>query len=420
MAETPSAVLLAAALENNDAEMCDNHQVGTAERECHPDLQVDPTNQDHALHGGKWNVSSQRSGHIMMGKDREDANTMHSLIHKASNPEQMPVVGWQQHERKENDPVSLPHRLQLLPGFLGFEALYAMEDSAEFASTHSLKQLQMKMVCFGEIRKVLFNWLIMKHVVYQLSVETLHSSFQLFDRCMQVESSIDADKLPLLSATCLWIASKFCKDAGNLCMSVADMMDICGPNSDKTVIKSMEIYVLNLTGGRIHSPTPCSFIQGLSLLLQLPPAVEAMAFYMCDLFMIEPEAIGIKPSSIAGACLIVAIHYIGDAVHADGGTQFPNPQEMAIVTRTLIPEMCTMAYKVQSLYLLDISVNGLSKDDKSVVNPPPHPVLKCYTSTRKDIISRALCAVFEHHSNLALIQTLTTPAALFLKTMSDT
>ena len=106
----------------------------------------------------------------------------------------------------------------------------------------------------------------------------------------------------------------------------------------------------------------------------------------------------------------MAIHYIGDAVHADGGTQLPNPQEMAIVTRTLIPEMCTMACKVQSLYLLDISVNGLSKDDKSIVNPPPHPVLKCYTSTREDIISRTLSAVFEHHSNLALIQTLTTAA----------
>jgi len=59
------------------------------------------------------------------------------------------------------------------------------------------------------------------------------------------------------------------------------------------------LYILNLTGGRIHSPTPCSFIQGLSLLLQLSPAVEAMAFYMCDLFMIEPEAIGITCSASA-------------------------------------------------------------------------------------------------------------------------
>ena len=416
LVEKQTAVLLAVALGNNVAEICGNHQVGTAERECHLNLQVDPTNQDHALRGGKWTVSSQRSGHIMMGKDREDAKTMHSLIHTAGNPEQMPVVGWQQQERKEFDQDSLSCWFQLLPGFSCFQALYATEDSAEFAPTLSLEQLQMKMVCFGEIRKVLFNWLITKHVVYKLSAETLHSSFQLFDRCMQVQSSVHLENLPLLSATCLWITSKFCKDAGNRRMSVADMMDICGPNSDEKVIKSMEIHILTITGGRIHSPTPSAFIQGLSLLLQLPLAVEVMAFYMCDLFIIETDAIGIKPSSIAGACLIVAIHYIGDAVHADGGTKFPNPQEMAIVTRTLISEMCTMAYKVQSLYLLDIWINGLSKDDKSVVPPPPHPVLSGYTSTRKDIISHTLRAVFEHHSNRALIlstQTLTsTPAAL--------
>jgi len=110
VAEKQTAVLLAAALGNNDAEMCGNHQVGTAERECHLNLQVDPTNQDHALRGRKWTVSSQRLGHIMMGKDREDANTMHSLIHTAGNPEQMPVVGWQQQERKEFDPVSYAKR----------------------------------------------------------------------------------------------------------------------------------------------------------------------------------------------------------------------------------------------------------------------------------------------------------------------
>ena len=66
-----------------------------------------------------------------------------------------------------------------------------------------------------------------KIVVYKLSAETLHSSFQLFDRCMQVQSSVHLENLPLLSATCLWITSKFCKDAGNRRMSVADMMDIC-------------------------------------------------------------------------------------------------------------------------------------------------------------------------------------------------
>jgi len=67
VAEKQTAVLLAAALGNNDAEMCGNHQVGTEERECHLDLQVDPTNQDHALHGGKWTVSHSRQSRADAG-----------------------------------------------------------------------------------------------------------------------------------------------------------------------------------------------------------------------------------------------------------------------------------------------------------------------------------------------------------------
>ena len=113
LVEKQTAVLLAAALGNNVAEMCGNHQAiirWEQQKECHLNLQVDPTNQDDALRGGKWTVSSQRSGHIMMGKDRQGVKTMHSLIHTASNPEQMPVVGWQQQERKEFDPVSYAKR----------------------------------------------------------------------------------------------------------------------------------------------------------------------------------------------------------------------------------------------------------------------------------------------------------------------
>ena len=60
-----TAVLLAAALGNNVAEMCGNHQAiirWEQQKECHLNLQVDPTNQDDALRGGKWTVSSRGRG----------------------------------------------------------------------------------------------------------------------------------------------------------------------------------------------------------------------------------------------------------------------------------------------------------------------------------------------------------------------
>jgi hypothetical protein len=78
-----------------------------------------------------------------------------------------------------------------------------------------------------------------------------------------------------------------------------------------------------------------------------------MAFYICDLFMMETDAIGIKPSSIAGACLIVAMRNIKPPDRLQHETSLP---DMALVTRTPISQMTSLVGKVQLLDLLDFSV----------------------------------------------------------------
>ena len=293
------------------------------------------------------------------------------------------------HNYATSDP-SLSWRLRL-PGGPEFLSLYAQEDSSPYAPMLSLELLQTKRVLFNTHRKILFDWLIDVQVEFKLSVETLHTSFQLIDRCMQLQHSLPTAQIQLLGATCLFIASKFCEIEKH--PSLSDMVWVCDSAFTHQEHRAMELQVLQITGFRIHSSTPFSFIEALSLLLKLSPAVEAMASYMCDLFMIETDAIGMQPSSIAGACLIVAMHNLEVP---DSGTPCMSFKEVAFVTRTPIPEMRSLACKVQSLHLLDFFVNGHGKAIDSVVRPP-------------SLRDPPLRAVFERHSSLALPLSAHTP-----------
>jgi len=141
---------------------------------------------------------------------------------------------------------------------------------------------------------------------------------------------------------------------------------------------------------------------GVSCLLDI---LETMACYMCGLFMIERHAIGVHPSSIAGACLIVAAHTLRESSFTVG-TQSISFKEIALVTCTPIPEMNLLTCKVHSLYLMDFFVNGLGQDNQSVVRP-------------KLSLSSNLNAVYRFHSSpqKRIPAALTQPRRAFVETV---
>ena len=61
---------------------------------------------------------------------------------------------------------------------------------------------------------------------------------------------------------------------------MADTLHTCVEIMDKEGLVVMDPHILNITGRHNYAPTPFSFTQGLSMLLQLSPAVEDMAFYI--------------------------------------------------------------------------------------------------------------------------------------------
>jgi hypothetical protein len=91
----------------------------------------------------------------------------------------------------------------------------------------------------------LFKLMIDKHLKFKMSVDTLHSSFQLFDCCTQAQPSIHSGQIHRLCGVCLWIASKFCEPKH---LSMADMLHTFGKITDEKGLFTMERHVLNVTG----------------------------------------------------------------------------------------------------------------------------------------------------------------------------
>jgi|Transcript_25140 hypothetical protein len=87
--------------------------------------------------------------------------------------------------------------------------------------------------------------MIDKHLKFKMSVDTLHSSFQLFDCCTQAQPSIHSGQIHRLCGVCLWIASKFCEPKH---LSMADMLHTFGKITDEKGLFTMERHVLNVTG----------------------------------------------------------------------------------------------------------------------------------------------------------------------------
>ena len=219
------------------------------------------------------------------------------------------------------------------------------------------------------IRKILFDWLVDVCAVWDLSTMTLQTSFQLIDRSMQLQQSgVPHKQQQIVGITCLHTAATACELVHHI--TLQDLVDQCDNTFTKEEHIAMDRHLSRLVPLGLNSCMPNDLIAKLSRLLQLGPCLETIACYMCGLFMIEKQAIGVQPSSIAGTCLIMAAHTLRESSFAVG-SQSISFKEMAFVTCTPIPEMCLLTCRVHSLHLMDFFVNGLGQDNQSVVRPKP-------------------------------------------------
>jgi hypothetical protein len=284
-----------------------------------------------------------------------------------------------------------------------FVLLYTMEDLSPRAPTLSPERLRTDEHLFAGVRKILCDWLVDVCVEWDLSTKTLQTALYLMDRSMQLHVVSHLQEQQLVGITCLHIAATACEPVHN--KTLQQRVIICDNSFTHDEHIAMNGHLSQLVPLGMNSCTPNDFIAKLSELLQLGPCLESIACYMCGLFMIEWHAIGVQPSSIAGACLIVAAHTLRELSFVVG-TRSICFTEMAFATRTPIPQMRLLTCKVHSLHLMDFFVNGLGQDNKLVVRP-------------KLPSSETLDAIYRFHSSpeKPTHAALTQPRRAFLQTV---
>jgi len=287
-----------------------------------------------------------------------------------------------------------------------FVLLYTIEDSSPRAPTLSPERFRTDEHLFAGVRKIIFDWLVDLCVEWDVSTKTLQTSFHLMDRSMQLQQSfvVSQKHQQLVGITCLHIAATACEPVHNKTLQELVMTCANTFTQDEHIAMNGHLSQLLVPLG-ISSCMPNDFIAKLSELLQLGLCMESIACYMCGLFMIERHAIGVQPSSIAGACLIVAAHTLRESSFVVG-TRSICFEEMAFATRTPISQMRLLTCKVHSLHLMDFFVNGLGQDNNLVVRPKPPS-------------SSTLNAVYRFHSSpeKPTHAALTKPRPAFLQTV---
>ena len=154
-----------------------------------------------------------------------------------------PLLSWRFRLLGHSEVLSLYVKEDSLAGLLGTPPSAPMSE----LQRHKLRETHSK-----AHRKIIFNWLVDVQIAYKLSVETLHTTFQLVDRIAQQQTphqgppegapplkgplglwgrgggaymGLLADQLQLVAITSLSIATKFCEV--NKRISRVDLIWLC-------------------------------------------------------------------------------------------------------------------------------------------------------------------------------------------------
>jgi len=155
----------------------------------------------------------------------------------------------------------------------------------------------------AKMRSILVNWIVLIHYKHHLEPETLHLAVNIMDRYL-AENEITKDKLQLLGATCLLIASKFI-DARNP-ITVSMMVYFCDGICTANDIIEMELHLLIMLDYRISAPNSRSFLSIYLNSCQDDECIVDVSHYIVDAILVSYHLLDYRPSEIACAALFLA------------------------------------------------------------------------------------------------------------------
>ncbi|XP_047329930.1 cyclin-A2-1-like [Impatiens glandulifera] len=181
------------------------------------------------------------------------------------------------------------------------EDIYHYYWAMEAQSQSLVNYMEMQVEITPQMRGILINWLIEVHLKFGLMQETLYLTVSLFDKFLSLVT-MKRNEMQLVGLTVLLLASKY-EDFYH--PSVSDLIDIAESYTCDQML-AMEKLILNKLMFRLNIPTAYVFMLRFLKAAQSDSKLEHLSFYLCELCLVEYEALKFKPSLICASAIYVA------------------------------------------------------------------------------------------------------------------
>ena len=145
------------------------------------------------------------------------------------------------------------------------------------------------------MRRVLIDWIIQVHSRFHLLPETLFLTVNIIDRFLTVRN-VPVDKLQLVGATALFIASKYEEIT---CPAVEEIVFMVDNGYRGEEVLEAERFMVNMLQFELGWPGPMSFLRRISKADDYDANTRTLAKYLLEVTIIDERFVASPPSFVA-------------------------------------------------------------------------------------------------------------------------
>jgi len=146
-----------------------------------------------------------------------------------------------------------------------------------------------------QMRRVLIDWIIQVHSRFHLLPETLFLTVNIIDRFLTVRN-VPVDKLQLVGATALFIASKYEEIT---CPAVEEIVFMVDNGYRGEEVLEAERFMVNMLQFELGWPGPMSFLRRISKADDYDANTRTLAKYLLEVTIIDERFVASPPSFVA-------------------------------------------------------------------------------------------------------------------------
>ena len=153
------------------------------------------------------------------------------------------------------------------------------------------------------MRATVIDWLVDVHRKGKMHSETLYLTVNLIDQFL-TSTDLDKSKLQRLGCAALLVAAK---NFELYPPSIRDLVKVADRSFSTTALSRMESVLLAVVGFRVDRVVPSMFLKRFLRLCDPDAKLMMLAHFICETSIIDAEFIGMLPSKLSAAIVLLAL-----------------------------------------------------------------------------------------------------------------